>query len=99
MKKIQNKIKEFCKQNNLENAIETRVLDTVSELGEVAKEVLKMSNYGKEKPKYKEELGDLFYSVITIANTYDIDLEDALNQAIEKYKRRLTKGSAGSENN
>lgn len=74
----------------------------MSELGEVAKEILKMSDYGRKPLKYraelKSELGDLLYSIITIANSFDIDLEEALNMVLEKYEKRLKKGSAGSEN-
>lgn len=73
----------------------------MSELGEVAKEILKMSDYGKRPIKYREELrselGDLFYSLITIANSFDIDLEKALEIVLAKYEKRLKKGSAGSE--
>lgn len=102
MKEIQERIKKFCKENDMESPAEHRVLDTMSELGEVAKEILKMSNYGRKPIKYREELkselGDVLYSLITIANTFDIDLEDALRQVLEKYEKRLTKGSAGSEN-
>ena len=86
----------------MESPVEHRVLDTVSELGEVAKEILKMSNYGRKPIEYraelKSELGDVLYSLITIANTFNIDLEDALKQVLEKYKKRLKKGSIGSEN-
>lgn len=82
--------------------MEHRVLDTMSELGEVAKEVLKMSDYGRKPAEYREELkselGDVLYSLITIANTFDIDLEDALQKVLKKYEQRLKKGSAGSEN-
>ncbi|MBU1137225.1 MazG-like family protein [Patescibacteria group bacterium] len=102
MKEIQEKIKQFCQENNMESPVEHRVLDTVSELGEVAKEILKMSNYGRKPIEYraelKSELGDVLYSLITIANTFNIDLEDALKQVLEKYKKRLKKGSIGSEN-
>jgi NTP pyrophosphatase (non-canonical NTP hydrolase) len=101
MKELQEKIKKFCKEHNLESPAEHRVLDTMSELGEVAKEILKMSDYGRKPIKYgeelKSELGDLLYSVITIANSFDIDLEEALNMVLEKYKKRLREGSAGSE--
>lgn len=59
-----------------------------------------MSDYGRKPLEYrkelKSELGDVLYSLITLANTFDIDLEDALNQVLEKYKKRLKKGSAGS---
>jgi len=37
MKEIQAKIKKFCKEHNLESPAEHRVLDTMSELGEVPK--------------------------------------------------------------
>jgi NTP pyrophosphatase (non-canonical NTP hydrolase) len=102
MKELQDKINKFCKEYNLESPAEHRVLDTMSELGEVAKEILKMSDYGRKPIKYREEikseLGDLLYSVITIANSFDVDLEEVLNITLEKYKKRLSKGSAGSEN-
>lgn len=102
MKEIQERIKRFCVENDMESPAEHRVLDTMSELGEVAKEMLKMSNYGRKPIEYREELkselGDVLYSLITVANSFDIDLEDALHQVIEKYEKRLIRGSAGSEN-
>lgn len=102
IKEIQEKVKEFCKKYNLEAPPEHRVLDAMSELGEVAKEILKMSNYGREKLKFRKEinneLGDLLFSLITIANYFNVDLEEALNMVLEKYEKRLKKGSAGSEN-
>ncbi len=103
MKDIQKKIKLFCEKNELNSPIEHRVLDTMSELGEVAKEILKMSNYGDRPIKYndnlKMELGDLLYSIITIANVFDIDLDEALNEVLRKYEQRMLKGSPSSDNN
>ncbi|MCX6803832.1 MAG: hypothetical protein NTY48_04660 [Candidatus Diapherotrites archaeon] len=61
-----------------------------------------MSDYGRKPAKYREEikseLGDVLYTLIALANTFDIDLEDALQQVLNKYEKRLKKGSAGSEN-
>jgi|TARA_B100000959_G_scaffold267876_1_gene311873 NTP pyrophosphatase (non-canonical NTP hydrolase) len=103
MKDIQKKVKLFCEKNELNSPIEHRVLDTMSELGEVAKEILKMSNYGDRPIKYndnlKMELGDLLYSIITIANVFDIDLDEALNEVLRKYEQRMLKGSPSSDNN
>ena len=48
--------------------------------------------------EFKSELGDVLFSLITVANTFDIDLEDALQEVLSKYEKRLKKGSAGSEN-
>lgn len=103
MKKIQRKIKEFCKEHNLEHPPEHRLLDTMSELGEVAKELLKMTDYGGKplevREEIKSELGDVLYSLITVANYFNVDLGQALEMVIEKYEKRLKKGSASSENN
>ena len=101
MKKLQQRVKAFCRKHNLDSPVEYRVLDTVSELGEVAKEILKMSRYGR-KPliinnEIKQEMGDVFYSLISVANALDIDLETALHDALNKYERRLEHGSPGSE--
>ncbi len=74
----------------------------VSEIGKMAKEILEASNYGKRKPKYrkelKEEIGDVFYSLINLANHYKIDLEEALDLVLEKYEKRIkTKNTAASK--
>ena len=102
MKELQKRIKKFCSDNNMEPPVEHRMLDLVSEIGEVAKETLKMSNYGRQEIKHNEEikseLGDVFYSLITVANSFNVDLEEALEQVLEKYNIRLKKGSSGSEN-
>ena len=102
MKEIQNKIREFCSDNNMESATEIRIFDLLSELGEVSKELLKNTDYGKKEfqrtNNFEMELGDLFFSLIALANTCNIDLENALLLALEKYTKRLVKGSAGSEN-
>jgi len=102
MEDFQKMVKKFCEESSMNSPIECRVLDLVSEIGEVSKEMLKMTDYGKKPLEYREsmksELGDVFYSLITIANFFEIDLKDALNLVIEKYNKRLKKGSAGSEN-
>lgn len=102
MKEIQKRVREFCKKNNISNSPEHRLLDTVSELGEVAKEILKASDYGtkefKHRDEIKSEVGDLLFSLIVLANSLNIDLDDALNIVLKKYEKRLKKGSADSEN-
>lgn len=99
---LQKKVEEFCKKNNLKTNPEYLVLDLVSETGETAKELLKSSEYGrKPSNKNKEmelEIGDAFYSLITIANHYNINLEEVLENVLQKYEKRMKKGSPGSEN-
>ena len=95
MKKIQKKVKEFVQKHNLEHNAEITMLDLVSELGEVSKEILKSSDYGKRNSEsskeIESEIGDLFYSLINLANNYNIDLEKALDIVLDKYEKRLSK--------
>ena len=99
--KPQEEVKEFAKKNKLSHKPDIHMLDLVTEIGEVAKEILKATDYGKKEFKSREEmkseLGDAFYSLIMVANECGVDLEDALKLVLEKYKKRLSKGGAGSE--
>ncbi len=102
MRKLQKKVKDFCEEHSLESPLEHRLLDTFSEMGEVAKEVLKMSNYGRDEFQFQDEvkgeLGDALYSLITVANSLGVDLEKELEMVLEKYKKRMEKGTPDSEN-
>ncbi len=95
-------VSEFCRKHNLSGSAEIRMLDVLSELGEVAKEILKATNYGANefewRDEIKSELGDLFFSLLTLANELDVPLDEALDEVLQKYERRLKKGGAGSEN-
>ena len=102
MERVQEKVKNFCKLYNLDCPLEFRLLDLISELGEFIKEVIKSTNYGKEKFKFGEEirneLGDVFFSLIIIANQLNIDLEEALNLVLKKYEERIKeKGTLSSK--
>jgi NTP pyrophosphatase (non-canonical NTP hydrolase) len=63
------------------------------ELGELAREV---NHYYGEKPKkstekektIEEELGDMLFVLICFANSLEIDLEEAHNRVMEKFKKR-----------
>lgn len=89
---LQNKVVDFVENNELETNIEVRLIDLISEIGELSKENLKISNYGKEEFKkteeWESEFGDVLFSLICIANNTDIDLEKSLNKALDKYKKR-----------
>ena len=100
MNELQEKVKKFVKQNKLEMKPEFYALDMVSEMGEVAKEILKACDYGRGQHKFREELsselGDLFYSLVTLANHYNIDLEKQVLAAIKRYEKRIGKGGTTS---
>ena len=95
-------VKKFIKDNNLDLTIESRIIDLVSEIGELAKEVNLSSNYGKiaisKSEKINEELGDVYYSLLTEAEYFEEVISKILKITIEKYQRRLKKGTPGLEN-
>ena len=97
MNEAQKKVQSLCKKNNLSSSVEHRVLDVVSELGELSKEILKASNYGKSRyianEKVKLELGDVLFSLITVANSLDVNLDAALGAVLKKYEKRIEEGS------
>lgn len=99
---IQIVIKNFCDVHSLDAPLEHRALDLLSEVGEVAKEILKMSDYGKKpiqiNDEVKSEIGDVLFVLVIIANQLNISLDDSLAGVLQKYKKRLEKGGIGSEN-
>ncbi len=98
---LQKKVADFVRVNNLETNVEMRLLDLVSEIGELSKEVLKGSNYGKEDfhitDEWTNELGDVLFTLICVANKTGVNLEEALKNVLNKYEKRLKeKGTIGS---
>ena len=100
MRHLQDKVKNFCEQHDLSTSSEVRFLDIVSELGEMAKEILLHSDYGKKtidhSARLEEEVGDTIFSLIALSNSFDIDMEVALNKVLKKYELRAHNGSIGS---
>lgn len=100
-KQLQEMVKNFSKEKKLNNTVEMRLLDLVSEVGELAKEVLKGTNYGDQPFKITDnltsEIGDVLFTLICIANETNIDLESSLLEVLDKYNKRYNqKGNLGS---
>ncbi|WP_432406243.1 MazG nucleotide pyrophosphohydrolase domain-containing protein [Wukongibacter sp. M2B1] len=99
---IQKKIEKFTKEKNLNISPNLRIIDLVSEVGEMAKEVLKSTAYGKKdfmaSGDWQSEIGDVLFALICLANSTDTNLEQSLFKALEKYEKRFeNKGNIGSE--
>jgi NTP pyrophosphatase (non-canonical NTP hydrolase) len=68
----------------------------VEEVGELAKEINHLEGF---KPKKRdgakaqigEELADIIYAIICVANYYKINISSELSLVIEKYTRRDAK--------
>jgi len=65
----------------------------VEEVGELAR--LINHEYGPKKKKsnesgqnIEEEIGDILYTLVCLANTHDIDLDEALQKSIDKVESR-----------
>lgn len=95
------KVLNFINKTGYTSSTEMRLLDIASEVGEVAKEVLKSSSYGKTDfsitESFIEELGDLYFSLLCLAAENQIDLSKELDKILAKYNRRIEeRNSMGS---
>ena len=93
---VQLQVAAFVEQNDLETDVAYRLLDLVSELGELSKELLKATGYGRSElpagqitQHWGAEVGDVFFSLICVANATGVDLEQSLVGVLEKYEARL----------
>jgi len=92
----------FARCHDLLYGPTVHALDLVSEVGEVAKELLLVTGYGRRvpqlRPELSGELGDALYSLLMLTEACGVDAGSALNATLEKYERRFAKdGRAGSE--
>lgn len=98
---MQEKVQRFLTDQNLRSSLKTRCVDPVSEIGELGKEILKESDYGKKDvfraEALEKETGDCLFSLLAFCQTGGINAEKALDRALEKYGRRiLQKGGPDS---
>ena len=96
-------VAEFLDKSKTDTTALIRLTDISSELGEVSKEVLKASGYGRNTPvlednaSFTEEYGDLLFTVLALGIENNIDPSEALEIVLNKYNKRLeTKGHIGS---
>lgn len=95
MRKKQEKVAKFMKENDLGGTTPFRLLDLVSEIGEVASDATKSSDYGESPEELevkKDEIGDVLFSILAFAEDLEIDAEEALESSLEKYRSRIEKG-------
>ncbi len=93
MRETQQKVAAFARAYGLGTDPQARMLDLASEVGELAKEVLKATGYGTRPlaptASLEEELGDCLFSLLCVSEALGLDGEKALDQALEKYKARF----------
>ena len=96
----QSRVASFIAENELEAPAAYRLLDAVSELGEVSKAVCTSTAYGDVPADVavpKDELGDALFALLALCAELDIDAGTALETSLSKYEDRLAEtGDAGS---
>ncbi|HDZ36606.1 MAG TPA: hypothetical protein ENH81_06850 [Thermococcus sp.] len=62
----------------------------MEEIGELADELLKIEGIKEngDPEKLREELGDVMFALSCIANYYNVDLLNALEESVRKYRER-----------
>lgn len=100
LEKHQEEVERFIEQNQLEAAPGFRILDLVSEIGEIVKEATKTSDYGLSPEQIsveEDEIGDALFSLLAVSSELGINAEKALGSALDKYESRIDeKGDPGS---
>ena len=97
----QREVAEFVERHGIETSLEFRLLTLVEEIGEIAEDAVETTRYGEQPGKIDvsdEELGDVLFTVLQIANAANIDAGRALERALEKYDERIDEtGNPSSE--
>jgi NTP pyrophosphatase (non-canonical NTP hydrolase) len=93
MNDIQRIVHAFAETHDLHMSLERRLLDLSSELGELAGALLKGTQYGRaplsDRTKLKDELGDVAFSLLSLANELGEDLNEAVMGSLRKYEHRF----------
>lgn len=98
----QRQVSSFIEANEMEAPPAYRLLDLVSELGEVAKDPPESTAYGDSPEDIEicsDEIGDVLFSLVALADSVDIDAADALEEALAKYDKRIIEDDSAASNN
>jgi NTP pyrophosphatase (non-canonical NTP hydrolase) len=100
MSSNQEKVAEFIEKHDMDATPAFRIIDVMAELGEVASDAAKSADYGQREEELEvkeDEIGDALFSLLSLAESLDIDAEKALEKSLQKYGSRIDeKGDAGS---
>ncbi|WP_121822921.1 MazG nucleotide pyrophosphohydrolase domain-containing protein [Halostella salina] len=96
----QRRVAAFVERHDLHADPAYRALDLESEVGEIAKELAESTDYGAsptDADVATDELGDALFALLALADSLDADAGAALEEALDKYERRIDEtGTAAS---
>ena len=88
----QDRVATFVETHDLEAPPAFRLLDLVSEVGELGKAAAESTGYGERPGDVsvpEDEVGDALFALLALAESLDVDAGEALEAALSKYERRL----------
>ncbi|RQG95141.1 MazG nucleotide pyrophosphohydrolase domain-containing protein [Natrarchaeobius chitinivorans] len=88
----QQAVADFVETHDLETPPAFRLLDLVSEVGELGKDANESTDYGASPDDLEiasDEIGDVLFAALALADSLEIDAGEALEEALEKYERRI----------
>lgn len=92
IRKLQKCIRNIDYKSNLNDKYMLKLVEEVGELAEVIRKNKRMEEEGKIKGTIEEELSDVLYYIVCLANINDIDLQECLylkeKLNCEKYNRK-----------
>ena len=99
---MQKLVNDFIKKYKLQTDEQIRYIDLVSEVGELGKEIIKGSDYGKKlfvkTNQTQNEIGDCIFSLLALCCSLDINAEEAVKNSLSKYQKRFSeKGNISSD--
>ena len=98
--KAQERVAAFFAAHDIEGEPAYQILDLASEVGEIAKDAAASTDYGAAPDELEvksDELGDALFSLLAVAESLDVDADDALDEALAKYEARIEEtGDPGS---
>ena len=91
---LQKHVWDFSRKHGFDqSSMETRTVYLMSEVGEMAKEILQLKFHPEQNEEIKERLGmeiyDVVWNLLELANKLEIDLEKAFRQKMEINKERV----------
>ena len=112
IQELKNRIKEFCEARDWDqfHGAKELAIGVITESSELLehfrlkseKEIENFFKDNKKKDEISEEMADVLYFVLRLAQKYDIDLSTALNKKMDKNEKRYpmekTKGSSKKYN-
>jgi NTP pyrophosphatase (non-canonical NTP hydrolase) len=90
IKELQAYIKSKDFKPELKNAYFQKLIEEVGELSEVIRKDKRLEREGSIKGTIEEELYDVLYYIISLANVYDIDLQQCFHVKEELNKEKYS---------